>query len=70
VRRRDLERRIRQIAKAKGLAVEWPNKGRNAPHDKVRVGDRQTLIPRHKEIAELTAQDILRTLEGKDDDER
>jgi hypothetical protein len=68
VRRRELERRIRQIAKAKGLAVEWPNKGRNAPHDKVRLGDRQTLIPRHKEIAEMTAREILKELGGEDDE--
>jgi hypothetical protein len=69
VKRRDLEKWIRQIAQAKGLSVEWRNQGRDAPHDKVRIGGRQTLIPRHREIAEGTARDILKELERGDGDE-
>jgi mRNA interferase HicA len=60
VKRRDLERRIREIARAKGLTVEARE---GAGHTVVRVGDAQTTIPRHSEINELTARGILRTIE-------
>lgn len=33
-------------------------------HTKVRVGERQTVIPRHTEINEITARAILKHLEG------
>ncbi len=59
VKRRDLEREIRAIAKAKGLVAEFTEGGK---HTHVRLGDKQTTIPRNNEINEHTARGILRHL--------
>jgi hypothetical protein len=62
MKRRDLLAKISQIAKAKGVKVELTEGG---SHTKVTVGNRQTTIPRHSEINEMTARGILKYLEGK-----
>lgn len=61
MKRRELEKRIVQIAKAQGAKPEYTEGG---SHTKVRVGERQTVIPRHSEINEITARAILKQLEG------
>ena len=61
MQRRDLIKRISKIAKDAGVAVEYTEGG---SHTKVRMGDKQTTIPRHNEINEHTARGILRYLEG------
>lgn len=61
MRRRDLEKRIAQIAKARGLRPEYTEGG---SHTKVRVGERRSVLPRHSEINEITARAILKHLEG------
>lgn len=60
VKRRDLEKRIRQIAKDKGLEVEWIEGGN---HSKVRVGTVTQIVARHREINEHTARSIIRDIE-------
>ena len=59
MKRRDLEKAIRRIAKDKGLAAEFTE---GAKHAHVKLGDRQTTIPRNTEINEHTARGILRHL--------
>lgn len=61
MKRGELIKRITRIAKAKGLKAQYTEGGR---HTHVRLGDRQTTIPRHNEINELTAKSILNHLEG------
>ncbi len=60
VKRRDLVKRITAIAKAKGVTAVYEEGG---SHTKVTVGDRQTVIPRHREINEITARKIIDQLE-------
>lgn len=62
MRRTELIKRIGKIAKAKGVVAEYTE---GAKHTKVSLGDKQTTIPRHTEINELTARAILRSLEGE-----
>ena len=50
-----------QIAKVRGVRPEYLEGG---SHTKVRVGERQTVIPHHTEINEITARAILKHLEG------
>jgi len=57
VKRGELERRIRQIAKDRGVRVIFANGG---SHVHVTVGDKETTMPRHHEINELTAKSILK----------
>jgi hypothetical protein len=60
VRRRDIEREIARLAKAKGLTAEWREGGR---HSVVVVGRAQVSVPRHREVAEATARRILRDID-------
>ena len=62
MRRTELIKRIGKIAKAQGAEVIYTEGG---SHTKVRLGDRQTVVPRHAEINEHTARAILRHLEGE-----
>jgi mRNA interferase HicA len=57
--RRDITRRIRRQAKTLGepLHIE---EGRN--HTKVWIGDRYTTVPRHREIPDRFATEILRQI--------
>lgn len=62
VKRTELVRRINEIARASGETVEG---GR---HTKVRIGDRRSVVPRHREVAEGTARQILKQLEKTDEE--
>ncbi len=53
-------KRITAIAKTKGVTAVYEEGG---SHTKVTVGDRQTVIPRHREINEITARKIIDQLE-------
>lgn len=59
MKRRDLVKEIQSRAAAAGLNVEF-SEGRS--HTKVKVGERQTVIPRHREVNEHTAAAILKHL--------
>ncbi len=61
MKRGELERRIAKIAKSKGLKAVYSEGG---SHSKVKLGDLETTIPRHREITEMTARGILKYLEG------
>jgi hypothetical protein len=56
VKRRDLLKKIGSKAKAKSLTVEMTEGG---SHTKVKIGAKQTVVPRHAEINEITAKAIL-----------
>lgn len=58
---RVLRRRISELAKSRGLSVVW-EEGSN--HTKASVGGKQTTIPRHSEVNEITSRAILRYLFG------
>ena len=60
MKRRDVIRRINQIAKARGETPIWSEGG---SHSKVTVGSRSTVLPRHKEIKEPLAQRIIADIE-------
>lgn len=62
MKRRDLLRRLAQIAKAQGLEMRLTEGG---SHTKVSIGDRTDVVPRHTEINEMTAKAIIRKLEGR-----
>jgi len=62
VKRRELMKRIKAIAHEQGVGVEI-TEGSN--HTLVRVGDRRTTIPRHTEINEITALNILKQIGAK-----
>lgn len=60
MKRKDLEKKINQLAKTHGLTAHWEEGGN---HSKVTVGHLTTAVPRHAEINELTAKGILKYLE-------
>ena len=62
VKRGELERQIAEIARQRGLIPVYIEGGN---HTKVRVGGEVTFIPRHHEIREQLARDILKTLRGE-----
>jgi mRNA interferase HicA len=67
VKRRDLIRKISEAAKNGG--VDFGSVREKGPHSIYRCGTQNVVIPRHREIAELTAQGIMRDLDdvlGKD----
>lgn len=53
-------KRLEAIAKAKGVTVTTVEGG---AHTKVWVGDHYETIPRHSEINEITARNIIRRTE-------
>ena len=59
MKRKDLIRRINELARARGLECIWRQGGR---HTVVRLGEQETSIPRHREINEITARKILEHL--------
>jgi hypothetical protein len=61
MRRASLLRRIGEAANVAG--VEWGMMGQGAKHEKWRCGLVTVLIPRHREINDLTAEGIFRSLE-------
>jgi len=62
MKRGELLRRITRIAKNQGLDPEYSEGG---SHTRLTLGDKMTTIPRHPEINEQTAKQILKYLEGK-----
>lgn len=62
MKRTDLMKRLRKIAKAEGVEVETREGG---SHTVVKIGERQTTVPRHNEINEITAKAILKQMEPK-----
>jgi len=61
MKRRELMRKLQQIATENGERMETTEGGN---HTKVRIGLRQTTIPRHNEINEHTARAIIRHMGG------
>ena len=62
MRRRDLLKKLRQIAAAKGLPFEFVREG--GSHTVYRLGDQIVPIPRHAEINQMTATSIIREAES------
>jgi mRNA interferase HicA len=59
VKRRDLMKKLAAEARAQGrelILAEGSN------HTKVSIGETQAVVPRHKEINEITARAILRQM--------
>ena len=66
MKKRDLVKQLRLIAREGGLEFELVREGRN--HEIWRIGNAQLVIPRHREINERTARGILsHALEVRDD---
>lgn len=61
MKRTDLIKRLRKIAKASGSELVLTEGG---SHTKAAIGNRMTVIPRHNEINEITAKAILRQMEN------
>lgn len=61
VKRRDLLKQLRALAKANGVEYHEIEGG---SHTKVEFGGRQTTVPRHNEINEITAKAILKHMKG------
>lgn len=61
MKRTDLLKQLRAIAKQKGLQYEESEGGR---HTKVVIGTSQTAVPRHNDINELTAKGIIKHMKG------
>jgi predicted RNA binding protein YcfA (HicA-like mRNA interferase family) len=59
MKRRDLLKQIERLAKEAGETVETREGG---SHTVVKFGDKQTVVPRHAEINEITAKKILKQL--------
>jgi mRNA interferase HicA len=62
VKRAELLKQLRRLAKDRGVKFEVTEGG---SHSKVWLGERFVIVPRHREINELTAKGILR--DAKDD---
>lgn len=60
MKRRDLLRRIRVAAQAEGLRLEQLREG--ASHTIFMVGGLRFAVPRHSEINDHTAQEIMKDL--------
>ena len=56
MKRRDLIKKLKAQAKSEGKALVEVE---GARHTKVSIGDKHSVVPRHKEINEITAQAIL-----------
>ena len=62
MKRRDLIKTLKQIAKERGVEYSEVEGGN---HTKVFIGDIQTVVARHSEINEITAQSIIKHCGGK-----
>ncbi|EWT07986.1 hypothetical protein N864_11780 [Intrasporangium chromatireducens Q5-1] len=65
MKRTDLMKRLSAIAKAQEQELVLSE---GAEHTKVKIGDRQNVVPRHKEINEITAKKIIEHFETKKED--
>lgn len=61
MKRRDIIKAIDRIAKSEGMEAIYTEGGN---HTKVRIGNRSTAIPRHNEVNEITARNIIKTIKG------
>ena len=61
MKRGDLIRRIARSARE--ADVEWARERQGSKHEVWRCGSTRVIIPRHREINELTAGALLRALE-------
>ena len=59
MKRRDLIKQINDIAKAQGVRPVWKE---GSSHTIVTVGARRTVIPRHTEVKEPLARQIIRDI--------
>ncbi|GGK53662.1 hypothetical protein GCM10011591_26850 [Nocardia camponoti] len=50
-----------EIAKVQGGTLELTEGG---SHTKAKIGERQTVIPRHSEVNEMTAKAIIKHMKG------
>ena len=58
MKKRHLVRRLRAIAASADLALDFVREGAN--HEIWKIGNERIVIPRHREVNERTAGDILR----------
>jgi hypothetical protein len=63
MKRRDLLKELQRIAKDAGAEYEETEGGR---HTKVTIGDNKTVVPRHPEIADNLAKQIIKQAKGED----
>lgn len=56
VKRKDLIRELRDIARKQGTNFTMAEGGR---HTEIKIGTKVLIVPRHREINELTAQGII-----------
>lgn len=63
MKQRDLLRRLRDIAKAAEMELVMVE---GTKHTQVRIGDRTSYVPRHREVNELTARSIIRHMAGEE----
>ncbi|MCG8150317.1 hypothetical protein GUY44_07490 [Pimelobacter simplex] len=63
MKRTDLMKRLRKIAKSQGETVEIREGG---SHTVVKIGSRQTTVPRHNEVNEITAKAIIKHMEASE----
>lgn len=59
MKKRDLEKELKRIANNAGFEFEFVG---GTKHDKFRVNSVMVMVPRHKEINEVTAQEIIKDL--------
>lgn len=62
MKRRDIIKELRKVAKAAGETLEISEGGK---HSFVTIGDRKTTLPRHSEVNELTARGIIKYMKGE-----
>jgi hypothetical protein len=55
-------KRLAAIAKSEGFALALSEGGH---HTKVQIGPNVTYVPRHAEVNEMTAQEILKQAKGE-----
>lgn len=63
MKRRDLLNKLKRIAKDQGVDYIVTEGGR---HTRVDVGENTTQVPRHNEIGDMLAKQIIKQAEGKD----
>lgn len=62
MKRRDLLKQLQRIAKEQGVELNIREGG---SHTVVKIGNRSTTVPRHKEIGDRLAQNILKQASGE-----
>ncbi|MDO5695067.1 MAG: hypothetical protein Q4G38_05255 [Aeriscardovia aeriphila] len=62
MKRKDLANKLSALAKQYGESITWSEGGN---HSKVTIGNIMTAIPRHTEINEITAKQIIKYFERK-----